>query len=184
MSTTRRSHAEGTSTVNLSIFLITLPRTSKVPGDIHINKPLPYVIRAEAYKSQTGLMQCYKLQKFAMSGLTESTLPVICGVGAVTCTRNAHKRAKQHQYRHTAIANWWTERNLIHPSIEVSATPGKRCGRESSSQLPRLHPEGCSLPATPLQDYPSRRCYAATHSNSSSLSRPRLHRPVSPQWKK
>jgi hypothetical protein len=84
------------------------------------------------YKAQTGLMQCYKFQKLAMSGLTASTLPVVCGVGAVTSTRNAHKRAMQHQYRHAATANWWTERNLNPPSIEAAVTPGKRCGTESS----------------------------------------------------
>jgi hypothetical protein len=97
-----------------------------------------------------------------MSALTASTLPVVCGVGAVTCTRNARKRAIQHRYRHAATASWWTERNLIPPTIEAAATPGTRCERESCGELPRLQREGCSLPATPPQDYPSRRCYAAT----------------------
>jgi hypothetical protein len=54
----------------------------------------------------------------------------------------------------------------------------RRCGRESRRERPGLQREGCSLPATPPQDYPSRRCSAATHSNSSSLSRPQLHRPA------
>jgi hypothetical protein len=97
----------------------------------------------------------------AMSGLTASTLPVVCGVRAVTCTRNAQKRAMQHQYQHAATASWWKERNLIPPSIEAAATPGKRCERESR-RVPKTTTRRASLPATPPQDYPSRRRYAAT----------------------
>jgi hypothetical protein len=39
-----------------------------------------------------------------MSGITSSNLPVICGAGAITCTRNARKRAIQHRYRYAATA--------------------------------------------------------------------------------
>jgi hypothetical protein len=94
----------------------------------------------------------------------------------VTCTRSALKRAMQHRYRHVATASWWKERNLIPPTIEAAATPGKSCERESRRERSRLHWEGCSLPTTPPQDCPFRRRYAATH--SSSLFRPRLHRPA------
>jgi hypothetical protein len=45
-------------------------------------------------------------RNWAMSGLTASNLPVICGVGAVTCTRSARKKAMQHRYRHAATASW------------------------------------------------------------------------------
>jgi hypothetical protein len=61
-----------------------------------------------------------------MSGLTASNLPVLCGVGAVTCTRNAGKGAIQHRYRHAATASWWTERKHIPPTAEAAATPRKR----------------------------------------------------------
>jgi hypothetical protein len=38
----------------------------------------------------------------AMSGLTASNLPVVRGVGEVTCTRNSRKRVVQHRYQHAA----------------------------------------------------------------------------------
>jgi hypothetical protein len=52
--------------------------------------------------------------------------------------------------------------------------PRKRCEREICREHARLQREGCSLPATPPQDYPSCQCYTATHSNSSFLSGPQL----------
>jgi hypothetical protein len=113
-----------------------------------------------------------------MSGLTASNVSVVCGVVAVTRTRNALKRAIQHQYRHAATASWWTQRNLMPPNVEAAGMPKKRCEGESCRERQNLQREGCSLPAAPPQDYPSRRCYRATHSNSSSLSHPQLHRPA------
>jgi hypothetical protein len=56
--------------------------------------------------------------------------------------------------------------------------------RESRREHQRLQRKGCSLPAPPPQDYPSRQCYAATHSNSSSLGHPQLHRAAPPQREK
>jgi hypothetical protein len=91
-----------------------------------------------------------------MPGLTASNLPAVCGVGAVTCTWSARKRAIQHPYRHPATAGWGTERNLIPPTVEAAGTPRKKCDRESRRERPRIQREGCSLPATPPQDHPSR----------------------------
>jgi hypothetical protein len=113
-----------------------------------------------------------------MSGLTASTLPVVCGAGPVTCTRSARKRTLQRRYRHAATASWWTERNLIPPTIEAAATPGTRCESECRREGPRLHREGCSLQTTPPLDSSSRRRCAATHSNGPI--RFRLHRPAPP----
>jgi hypothetical protein len=73
---------------------------------------------------------------------------------------------------HAATVSWWTERNLIPPTVEDARTPRKRCEREGRRERPRLQGEGCSLPATPPQHYSSRQYYAATHGNSSSLSCP------------
>jgi hypothetical protein len=64
LTSTRRLSAEGTSQVNLPLFLITLLRTTKsqeiykVYGLCHIS------IKVEAYEAQTGLTQCYNCQKF------------------------------------------------------------------------------------------------------------------------
>jgi hypothetical protein len=63
MSTTRRSTTEGPSSINLPLFLITLPRTTKsleifkLTGICHIS------IKVEAYKEQNNLTQCYNCQK-------------------------------------------------------------------------------------------------------------------------
>jgi hypothetical protein len=68
-----------------------------------------------------------------MSGLTACDLPLVYGVGVVTCTRIAPKRAIQHQYLHAAAAGWWTERNLIPPAIEAAGMQRKRCKRVAES---------------------------------------------------
>jgi hypothetical protein len=84
-------------------------------------------------------MQCYNCQKFDHVWANWKHPPLVCGAGAVICTRSAQERAKQHRYRHAATENWWMERNLIPPTIEATGTPRKRCERESSRVLPRLH---------------------------------------------
>jgi hypothetical protein len=63
MTSSRRSLGEGTPAL-LPLFLITLPRNPK-SQDIFQLKSLCYIaIKVEAYKAQTGLMQCYNCQKF------------------------------------------------------------------------------------------------------------------------
>jgi hypothetical protein len=54
-STTRQSPTEGTTTVNIPLFLITLPRTSREV--IKLTNLRHTVIRVEAYKAQPGLTQ-------------------------------------------------------------------------------------------------------------------------------
>jgi hypothetical protein len=70
------------------------------------------------------------------------------------------------------------------PIIEVSEKPRKTCDRESCRECHRLLREWCSLPITPPCDHYLRWRYTATHSNSSSLSSPQVHRPVPPQWER
>jgi hypothetical protein len=57
MTTTRRSATEGLTTVNLPLFLITLPRTPKSQDIFQIRSLCHIAIRVEAYKAQTGLTQ-------------------------------------------------------------------------------------------------------------------------------
>jgi hypothetical protein len=64
MSATRRSPAEGTTTVNLPFLLITLPRISEFPEIFKLTSLCHIEIRVEAYKIQTGLTQFYNCQKF------------------------------------------------------------------------------------------------------------------------
>jgi hypothetical protein len=62
MSTTRRSPAEGTTTVNIPLCLITLPRASKSQEIFKLTSLCHVAIRVEAHKAQTGSTQCYNCQ--------------------------------------------------------------------------------------------------------------------------
>jgi hypothetical protein len=64
MTTTRRSATEGTTTNNLPLFLITLPRSSKSQEIFHLTGLCHISIRVEAYRAQSGLTQCYNCQQF------------------------------------------------------------------------------------------------------------------------
>jgi hypothetical protein len=129
------------------LFLITLPRTSKSHEIFKLMSLFHIAVRVEAHNVQTGLTQCYNCQQ-----LTNCKQPFRCvWCGAVTCTRNAWKRAIQHRYGHAATA-----------TIEATGTPWTRCERQSRRERPR----------PPAQDYPSRRRYAA------ASAAPQLHRPA------
>jgi hypothetical protein len=69
-----------------------------------------------------------------MSRLTASNLPVVCGVGAGTSTRNVRKGTIQHRYRHAATARWWTEWNHIPPTIEVADNAKKEMQKTMSQR--------------------------------------------------
>jgi hypothetical protein len=64
MSSTRRSSAEGSTHVNLPLFLITLPRNPKSQEIFKLRGLCHISIKVEAYKAQAGLTQCYNCQKF------------------------------------------------------------------------------------------------------------------------
>jgi hypothetical protein len=58
MTANRRSSAEGTTSVNLHLFLIPLPGTTQSQDICHS------AIKVEPYKAQNILTQCYNCQKF------------------------------------------------------------------------------------------------------------------------
>jgi hypothetical protein len=64
MTTNRRSSAEGTTTVNLPLFLTTLPRTTKSQDIFNLSSLCHIAIKIERYKVQNVLTQCYNCQKF------------------------------------------------------------------------------------------------------------------------
>jgi hypothetical protein len=64
MPAARRSLAEGITTASIPPFLITLPRTSKSQEIIKLTSLCHVAIKAEAYRGQTGLTQCYNCQHF------------------------------------------------------------------------------------------------------------------------
>jgi hypothetical protein len=64
MSTARRSPAEGTTAINLPLFLITLPRTAKSQDILKLPSLCHIYIKVEVYRSQNALTQSYNCQKF------------------------------------------------------------------------------------------------------------------------
>jgi hypothetical protein len=87
MSNTRRSRAEETSTVNFRLLPITSDRSPKSQKLLKMTILCHTANRVEAYKFQTGLMQ------LQLPTIRPSKQPprCICGVGVVSCTRNAGK---------------------------------------------------------------------------------------------
>jgi hypothetical protein len=61
MSTTHQSPAGGRTAANIPLFL-TLPTMSKFHEIFELTNLCYFTIRVEAYKAQTGLMQCYNCQ--------------------------------------------------------------------------------------------------------------------------
>jgi hypothetical protein len=55
MKATRRSSPEISKTVNLALFLVTLPRTAKTQEIFHLPSLCHITIGAEAYRTQNGL---------------------------------------------------------------------------------------------------------------------------------
>jgi hypothetical protein len=64
MTTTRRSPTGGTTTRNLPLFLITLPRTVKSQEIFNLQSLCHISIRVQAYRAQSGLTQCHNCQQF------------------------------------------------------------------------------------------------------------------------
>jgi hypothetical protein len=64
MTTNRRSSAEGTTSVNLPLFLITLTRTTKSQDIFTLTSICHFAIKVELFKAQNILTQCYNCQKF------------------------------------------------------------------------------------------------------------------------
>jgi hypothetical protein len=62
MSTARR-YPEGTI-ITLPLFLVTLPRTTESQDIFRLSSLCDISIRAESYKSQNALTQCYNCQTF------------------------------------------------------------------------------------------------------------------------
>jgi hypothetical protein len=153
MTTTRRS-TTGQSTVNLPLFLITLPRTPKSQEIFKLTSLCYIAVKVEAYKAQTGLTQCYNCQQFGhvWANCKQPPRCLWCGM--------------QHQNRHAAIASWGKERNNTPPTTVVAAMPGRSCRRRSRREHPNLQRVGCSPPDSQLLVCLSLRRSALTRSTN------------------
>jgi hypothetical protein len=50
--------------INLTLFLVTLPRNDKSPEIFQLSSLSHAILKVEAYRAQTGLNQCYNCQQF------------------------------------------------------------------------------------------------------------------------
>jgi hypothetical protein len=64
MTTTRRSPPEDPKTLNLPLFLVTLPRTAKSQEIFKLSSLCHIAIKVEAYRAQNALTQCHNCQQF------------------------------------------------------------------------------------------------------------------------
>jgi hypothetical protein len=123
MTSTRRSSSEGETTRNLPLFLITLPRTAKsqeifkLPSLCHIS------ISVEAYRAQTGLMQCHNCQQFGHVWANCRQPPRCYGAGAATSTKSVLRKVTPLQLQLAVTASWQRGRKPILPIIEAADTP-------------------------------------------------------------
>jgi hypothetical protein len=79
MTATCWSPFKGSTTINLPLFLITLPRMAKSQVIFRLPSLCHIAIRVEAYKAQNDLTRCHNCQKFGHTGQTASNLPIVCG---------------------------------------------------------------------------------------------------------
>jgi hypothetical protein len=92
MTFTRRSPSDEKTRRNLSLFLITLPRTAKSQEILNLRNLCHISIKVEAYRAQTGLTQCHNCQQFGHVWANYRQPTVVCGAVADTCTRSAQRR--------------------------------------------------------------------------------------------
>jgi hypothetical protein len=81
MTATRRSSSDGTTTINLSLFLITLPRTAKSQEISRLQSLCHIAFRMEAYRAQSGLTQCHNCQQFGHVWAKQPPRCLWCGGG-------------------------------------------------------------------------------------------------------
>jgi hypothetical protein len=81
MTVTRRSPPERSKTINLPLFLIKFPGTSKPQGNVLLQIFCHIAIRVEACRAQNYLTQCHNCQQFGHVWATckQPPLPVVRG---------------------------------------------------------------------------------------------------------
>jgi hypothetical protein len=134
MPTTRWSPAEGTSVINLFLFLISLPRTSKSKEVFKLMSFCRITIMAEAYKYQTGVTQCYNCQQFGhvWANCKQPSPFIWCG--------GSHLYKECRENGNTASIQTCCNCKLV-KGEEAAGTPRKRCEGESRRERPRLQRE-------------------------------------------
>jgi hypothetical protein len=124
MSTTRRS-PEGTTSITLPLFLITLPRIRKSQDFFKLSTSATFPSRYSHTNPKTPSRNVTTARSLTTSGLIANNLPAACGVGVATNTKIARKKGTQHQHKHAATASWLKKRQHIPPTGTPNNTKGR-----------------------------------------------------------
>jgi hypothetical protein len=147
MTTTRRTSPEGSSTPNLPLFLITLPRTAKSHDIFRLTNLCHIAIRVEVYKAQNGLTQCYNCQQFGHVWASCKQPPrcLWCGGGPL------HKECPQKEKADStpACCNCkLTEGEKAHPANYRGCSHAKEEMQKTKVQRTQKPPTGMVFSAT------------------------------------
>jgi hypothetical protein len=136
MTATSRSPPEGSKTINLPLFLITLPRTAKSQEDFRLPSLCHIAVRVEVYTAQNCLAQCHKCQQFGHVWTNSKQSPrcLRCGGGHL--------------------------HNKCNENVNTSSTPTRRNCRLAVGD--KIHPanyRGCRHAKEEMQKKKSQRTY-------------------------
>jgi hypothetical protein len=120
MTAARRSPSDGSTTINLPLFLITLTRMTKSQEIFRLQNLCHIAIRVEAYMLRMVLRSAITASSSAMSGQTANSLPTACGAEAVICTRSDPRKGIHHPPQCAATVSWQKEKNPIPQIIGVA----------------------------------------------------------------
>jgi hypothetical protein len=177
MTTTRRSPSDETTTWNLPLFLITLPRTAKLQDIFKLPCLCHISIKVEAYRGQTGLTQSHNSQQFGhVWANSKQPPPVVCGAEAAAYTRSAQRKLTLLLLRRAATAGWRTETNHIPRTIGVADMPKKSCRERRHREHPKQPRIECSPQTSSLQVSPSWQHSEAAETSSSNHRKARFQR--------
>jgi hypothetical protein len=127
MYTTHQPPAEGTTTVNNPLFLITLPRMSESREIFKLTSLCHIAIKVEVYKAQTGLVQCYCCPKFFHVSANCKHPPHYMWCGGIHLHKECPEKGSTASIPTCCTCKWWMGRNLIPPTTEAGGTPRKGC---------------------------------------------------------
>jgi hypothetical protein len=105
MSTVRR-YLEGSTSVTVPLFLVTLPRTAKSQDVFKLSSLCRISVKIEVYKSQNALTHCYNCQKFGHVWANCMQPHRCLWCGAATCIETVCRGGTLLKYRHAATVAW------------------------------------------------------------------------------
>jgi ribosomal protein S27E len=126
-------HEGGSKTVNLPLFLITLPWYDRNQEILKLNSQSHTVIKIEAYRAQTGLTQCYDCKQFGivLANCRQSVHCLWCGRGNLHRECPEKRKERNSHPTPTATACWRMDRFLTCPLTEAVVMQRRRCQRRN-----------------------------------------------------